>query len=57
MFEVWAFTSCDVTIDEEQAGEAQQVSVITSKFEACDYSTDADSNIESYEIDTSNAKT
>ena len=49
VFEVWAFTSCDVTIDEEQAGEAQQVSL--------DYSTDADSNIESYEIDTSNAKT
>jgi len=57
VFEVWTFTSCDVAIDEEQAGEAQQASVITSKLEACDYSTDADSNIESYEIDTSNAKT
>ena len=57
VFEVWAFTSCDVTIEEAQAGKAQQASVITSKLEACDYSTDADSNIESCEIDTSNAKT
>jgi len=57
VFEVWAFTSCDVTIEEEQADEAQQASVITSKLEACDYSTDADSNIDFYEIDTSNAKT
>ena len=53
MFEVWAFTSCDITIEEEQAAEAQQASVITSKLEACDYSTDADSNIDFYKISTS----
>ena len=56
VFEIWAFTSCDVTIEEEQAAEAQQASVITSKLEACDYSTDADSNIDFYKIGTSNAK-
>ena len=53
----FGFTSSNVTIKEEEAGEAQQTAVITSNLEACDCPANADSSTDCYETDTSNAKT
>ena|GEM_PF-6146425 len=51
----FGFTSSNVTIEEEEAGEAQQAAVITSNLEACDCPANADSTSECY--GTPNAKT
>ena len=53
----FGFTSSNVTIKEEEAGEAQQAAVITSSLEACDCPADADSTTDCYETDPLNAKT
>jgi len=53
----FGFISSNVTIEEEDAGEAQKAAVITTNLEACDCPADANSNTDCYETGTSNAKT
>jgi len=53
----FGFTSSNVTIQEEQPGEAQQAAVITTNLEACDCPANANSDTDCYGTDASNAKT
>ena len=52
----FGFTSSNVTIEEEDASNAQQDAVITTNLEECDCPANTISNTDCYGIDTSNAE-